>query len=301
MGNLGWIDVTMSGSIRDGDAAEIWDVQTGTFQTAQIVGISGLARPANGQLLVQGTQTGLHLKDTSATGNAAFNDIRGFDDVDTELWRVGLVDTGTNDVRLRTSTLNGNVELFPNGSGNVLVDGGILPVTDVTENVGSPDFAWANGFFANLKDEADNLRWDLSGDMTMSGNILFDADATLDIGDATNTPAFGYFFNLRDEAGTTRWDLSANMTMSGNILFDENATQDIGDATNTPAFIYTHNVRDESGNTVFDTSAAGVDYTQNATIVEDRTLLASASATTINNNNVLAAMITDLIAIGIFT
>ena len=35
-------------------------------------------------------------------------------------------------------------------------------------------------------------------------------------------------------------------------------------------------------------------YTRNATIVEDRTLLASASATTLNNNNVLAALIADL-------
>ena len=35
-------------------------------------------------------------------------------------------------------------------------------------------------------------------------------------------------------------------------------------------------------------------YTRNATVVEDRTLLASASATTLNNNNVLAALIADL-------
>lgn len=41
-------------------------------------------------------------------------------------------------------------------------------------------------------------------------------------------------------------------------------------------------------------SAAPVAYTRNATVVEDRTLLASASATTINNNNVLAALIADL-------
>lgn len=39
-------------------------------------------------------------------------------------------------------------------------------------------------------------------------------------------------------------------------------------------------------------------YTRTATIVEDRTLLASASATTINNNNVLAALIADLQALG---
>lgn len=40
-------------------------------------------------------------------------------------------------------------------------------------------------------------------------------------------------------------------------------------------------------------------YTRNATVVEDRTLLASASATTINNNNVLAALIADLTTRGI--
>lgn len=40
-------------------------------------------------------------------------------------------------------------------------------------------------------------------------------------------------------------------------------------------------------------------YTRNAAIVEDRTLLASASATIINNNNVLAALITDLQSAGI--
>jgi len=39
-------------------------------------------------------------------------------------------------------------------------------------------------------------------------------------------------------------------------------------------------------------------YTRNAAIVEDRTLLASASATTLNNNNVLAALIADLRAKG---
>lgn len=41
-------------------------------------------------------------------------------------------------------------------------------------------------------------------------------------------------------------------------------------------------------------TAASAAYTRNATVVEDRTLLASASATAINNNNVLAALIADL-------
>ncbi len=40
-------------------------------------------------------------------------------------------------------------------------------------------------------------------------------------------------------------------------------------------------------------------YTRNATIVEDKTLLASASATIINNNNVLAALINDLQELGL--
>ncbi len=46
-------------------------------------------------------------------------------------------------------------------------------------------------------------------------------------------------------------------------------------------------------------AAQSAAYTRNATIVEDRTLLASASATTINNNNVLAALIADLQAVGL--
>ena len=46
-------------------------------------------------------------------------------------------------------------------------------------------------------------------------------------------------------------------------------------------------------------SAAPTAYTRNATVVEDRTLLASASATTINNNNVIAALIADLQATGL--
>jgi len=46
-------------------------------------------------------------------------------------------------------------------------------------------------------------------------------------------------------------------------------------------------------------AAQSAAYTLNATAVLDRTLLASASATTLNNNNALAALITDLQAIGL--
>jgi len=46
-------------------------------------------------------------------------------------------------------------------------------------------------------------------------------------------------------------------------------------------------------------AAQAAAYTRNATVVEDRILLASASATTLNNNNVLAALIADLQAYGL--
>ena len=47
------------------------------------------------------------------------------------------------------------------------------------------------------------------------------------------------------------------------------------------------------------TSVLSAAYARNATVVEDRTLLASASATVTNNNNVLAALIADLQAKGV--
>ncbi len=68
-------------------------------------------------------------------------------------------------------------------------------------------------------------------------------------------------------------------------------------------------VRSDTPNTLMFTDDAGTDivvagsptgvYTRNAAIVEDRTLLASASATTLNNNNVLAALIADLTTRGV--
>lgn len=51
--------------------------------------------------------------------------------------------------------------------------------------------------------------------------------------------------------------------------------------------------------TAADLLSASQTYTRNAAVVEDRTLLASASATTLNNNNVLAALIADLQTAGI--
>ena len=60
--------------------------------------------------------------------------------------------------------------------------------------------------------------------------------------------------------------------------------------------------RDHTKFAIFDKApvAQAAAYTRNATIVEDRTLLASASATAENNNNVLAAIIADLQGYGFF-
>jgi len=68
-------------------------------------------------------------------------------------------------------------------------------------------------------------------------------------------------------------------------------------------------VRSDTPNTLMFTDDAGTDfvvggsptgtYTRNAVVVEDRTLLASASATATNNNNVLAALIADLTTRGV--
>ncbi len=60
-------------------------------------------------------------------------------------------------------------------------------------------------------------------------------------------------------------------------------------------------VRDRFGNIVLNTDPAVPTYTRDATVVEDRTLLASASASTENNNNVIAALIADLTERGLLS
>lgn len=79
--------------------------------------------------------------------------------------------------------------------------------------------------------------------------------------------------------GASDGDITIGVTTANNI--------DIGHANAKIGFY---------GATAVVQSAA---YTRNATIVEDRTLLASASATTVNNNNVLASLISELQALGL--
>ncbi len=78
-------------------------------------------------------------------------------------------------------------------------------------------------------------------------------------------------------------------------------TFDIGQAADLIATILNGTLKITGNVGFYNTApvAQAAAYTRNATIVEDRTLLASGSATTINNNNVLAALIADLQATGL--
>lgn len=78
-------------------------------------------------------------------------------------------------------------------------------------------------------------------------------------------------------------DKDGDMLLAGDIEIDGDINHD---GTNVGFY----------GTTPAAQSAA---YTRNATVVEDHTLLASASATALNNNNVLAALIADLQAVGL--
>lgn len=110
-----------------------------------------------------------------------------------------------------------------------------------------------------------------------------------------------------------RWDASQVQINASDILPDVDSANDLGstslrwanlwvdDITLTAAVNIGGDLNHDGtliglyGATPVAQSAA---YTLNATAVLDRTLLASASATTINNNNVIAALVTDLQALG---
>lgn len=90
-------------------------------------------------------------------------------------------------------------------------------------------------------------------------------------------------------------DLVWKSNIDGAGYVDRMILNSAGDLTITGALNHDGTLVGLYGVTPVAQSAA---YTLNATSVLDRTLLASASATTINNNNVIAALITDLQALG---
>lgn len=99
-------------------------------------------------------------------------------------------------------------------------------------------------------------------------------------------------FRDSDDSDVVLWQLN---TSAGSRTLIVGAAADLVDTTFNGTVKITGNVGFHNTAPVAQSAA----YTRNATIVEDRTLLASASATAINNNNVLAALIADLQANGL--
>jgi len=209
-----------------------------------------------------------------------------------------------------------------------------FPETDVTYALGGPSLTWLDLFVDNIKDRAGAVTYDVqNAEFDTAHRFLGSAvpfilgaagDAQLDfeeqadgwairVGSNANAFTDRIILNSADHAnahdiilldgdGTTPravWDESATAWLVASMRPIADGGSNLGSSNLSFFALYAFQIRDESGNVVIDTSAAGVAYTLNATAVPDRTLLASASATTLNNNNVLAALIADLQAIGI--
>lgn len=132
----------------------------------------------------------------------------------------------------------------------------------------------------------------------VSNDLLMNAVKTID------NARKGFFVNMEmanaslidtDAATGSLTIRGVNVATKGDLLFSDNR---IALRFNSVDRIEI----DNNGIGVFNATpvAQTAGYTLNATVVQDRTLLASASATTINNNNVLAAILTDMQAYGWF-
>ena len=112
---------------------------------------------------------------------------------------------------------------------------------------------------------------------------------------ANNTGAVGAGFAVLESDLTTSGLPSASTTGKGIV---ELATiAEVNTGTDTTRAVTPDALEGSALQIAVDLIATSApDYTLNATAVLDRTLLASASATILNNNNVLAALVTDLTA-----
>ncbi len=109
--------------------------------------------------------------------------------------------------------------------------------------------------------------------------------------------------------GSSKDMVFGDSSASGNSLAVASPTLSLIGMNSNPGKVQIHGEAEIDGALNHDGSTIGfygtapaaqsAAYTINATAVEDRTLLASASATTLNNNNVLAALLADLQAIGL--
>jgi hypothetical protein len=126
---------------------------------------------------------------------------------------------------------------------------------------------------------------DILGDL---GRYFVSEVTTPEAAAADNTGAVGAGFAVLESDLTVSGLPAASTTGKGIVELAISSEVDTGtDATRA----ITPDALEGSNYNIVDSSPS---YTLNATAVVDRTLLASASATTLNNNNVLAAIITDM-------
>lgn len=154
---------------------------------------------------------------------------------------------------------------FFDSSGSPL-SSGTLSVLDPADDT--------NKAYYPTADDADALTNASSGDITLDSrgetpNALFGIDGE------------DYKLVLKDSLGTTIWTVD-----------DIRVPQYTAPATSHTVGVGVGSIIAKTQQVVREVGTQA--FTRNATIVEDRTLLASASATTLNNNNVLAALIADL-------
>jgi hypothetical protein len=116
-GTAGQVSFWNGTNTQTGDSGFLWD------DTSKRLGIG---TSTERQLTVGGNQPGIHLKQTNQTGVAAFGDIRFFDQNDTELWRIGSVDTSSSNFRIMNQS-NADIIFGTNGVTRWSVSGsGIL-------------------------------------------------------------------------------------------------------------------------------------------------------------------------------
>jgi len=189
--------------------------------------------------------------------------------------------SGARSILTNSSDANADLILKSNGTGQVVINngsnlGGQLNVGNLIDGV-------VSRLFVQTKKSAtlafvDSFVDGVSGESNVDIRAAT-ADAWIRIGEGSNYYALGL-----DRTDSSQFKIG----VGGSTVTPSNLTEVIGISTSGQlGFFATTPISQPSA------------YTRNATIVEDKTLLASASATTINNNNVLAALINDLQLLGL--
>ncbi len=187
-----------------------------------------------------------------------------------------------------TVTSSGNINIDAATTAQILIAGTVILSTSTTSiqlNNTATNLQWDSGISSPLIRQLDISGAGVSGEtftwraqasngtgVKQGGNVLMVAGAA----------------NNGTDTGGDATVRAGNATTGGRVLLQDGGSGTVVEVDDTGLGLF--------GATPVAQSAA---YTRNATIVEDRTLLQSSAATAINNNNVLAALIADLQAVGI--